>query len=309
MGIDVTSSWGWRLTHRRISRICRGCRRFGRGRLARRRRGFTLIELLVVIAIIALLMSILMPSLNLAKKQARSAGCKMNLHHWALIWDMYCDDNNGYFPEPTNLGWKRGTWIIALRDGWDTNSDILRCPSATKRRPGQQGDYLDYGGSQYAYIQGAGDTVGTRDPQERNEECSYGASCWLYNYGNETAIQQRPTAWNWRTKNTPRAYEVPVFADTMWRGGGPYANGAKGDPPRTDSQWLGYDREMMHFCINRHNGFVNHLFLDWSARTVGVKELWKLKWHKQFDTNGPWTQSGGVTPTDWPQWMSRFKDY
>ena len=91
-----------------------------------RRRGFTLIELLVVIAIIALLMSILMPSLNLAKKQARSAGCKMNLHHWALIWDMYCDDNNGYFPEPTNLGWKRGTWIIALRAA---NNRRCLCPT------------------------------------------------------------------------------------------------------------------------------------------------------------------------------------
>jgi prepilin-type N-terminal cleavage/methylation domain-containing protein len=271
-----------------------------------RRNGFTLIELLVVIAIIALLMSILMPSLSLAKKQARSAGCKMNLHHWALIWDMYCNDNNDYFPEPTNLGWKRGTWIIALREGWDTNSDILRCPASTKRRP----DGAQWGGSQWTYIQGTGDTVNTRDPQERQEECSYGANCWIYNYkANETAIQSRPTEWNWRSRNTPRAHEVPIFGDAMWRGGGPYPSGQRGDPPRLDSQWLGYDREMMHFCINRHNGFVNHLFLDWSARTVGVKELWKLKWHRQFDTNGSWTRGGGVAPADWPQWMSRFKDY
>ena len=66
---------------------------------------------------------------------------------------------------------------------------------------------------------------------------------------------------------------------------------------------------MMHFCIDRHNGFDNHLFMDWSARTVGVKELWTLKWHKTFDTEGPWTVAGGVNPTDWPQWMRRFKDY
>jgi prepilin-type N-terminal cleavage/methylation domain-containing protein len=269
-------------------------------------RAFTLIELLVVIAIIALLMSILMPSLNLARKQARSAGCKMNLHNWGLIWSMYCDDNNGRFPEPTSLGWQRGTWIVALRNGWDTKSNILLCPSAVKRRP----DGAEYGGSQWSYIQGTGDSVSTRDPREREEECSYGANNWLYDFrSGVTEIQSRPTAWNWRTKNTRQAYLVPVFADSMWRGGGPYADGTRGDPPQLESQWLGYDREMMHFCIDRHNGFVNHLFMDFSARAVGVKELWKLKWHKEFDVDGPWTVSGGVNPTDWPQWMRRFRDY
>ncbi len=269
-------------------------------------RAFTLIELLVVIAIIALLMSILMPSLSLARKQARSAGCKMNLHNWGLIWSMYCDQNDGKFPVATSLGWKRGTWIVALRNGWDTKSDILRCPSALKRRP----DGQDYGGSQYSYIQGDGDSVNTRDPRERKEICSYGANNWLYDFGSGvTAIQGRPTEWNWRTKNTRQAYRVPVFADAMWRGGGPYTHGSGGDPPEFESQWSGYAAEMKHFCIDRHNGFVNHLFMDWSSRAVGVKELWTIKWHKTFDTAGPWTQAGGVNPSDWPQWMHRFTDH
>ncbi|MCJ7675516.1 MAG: hypothetical protein MUO33_10245, partial [Sedimentisphaerales bacterium] len=62
-------------------------------------------------------------------------------------------------------------------------------------------------------------------------------------------------------------------------------------------------------CINRHDGFINGLFLDWSVRKVGLKELWTLKWHREFDTAGPWTKAGGVKPEDWPQWMRRFKDY
>ena len=49
--------------------------------------------------------------------------------------------------------------------------------------------------------------------------------------------------------------------------------------------------------------------MDWSVRKVGVKELWTLKWDKDFDTAGPWTKAGGVKPEDWPQWMRRFKDY
>jgi len=272
-----------------------------------RERAFTLIELLVVIAIIAMLMGILMPSLNLVRKQARSAGCKMNLHNWALIWDMYCDDNDGYFPRSLTgeLGWVRGTWIVALRDKWSTRSKMLLCPSATQRRPGPGN--LEYGGSKWTYIQGQGRAGNEKG--EQAEECSYGANCWLYNYDNQTAIQGRPTVNNWRTKMTPQAHNVPVFADTMWRGGGPSEYGERGDPPPYESHWAGYKAEMMHFCIDRHNGFINHLFMDWSARTVGVKELWKLKWHRNFDQNGSWTTKGGVAPGDWPQWMRRFKEY
>jgi hypothetical protein len=45
------------------------------------------------------------------------------------------------------------------------------------------------------------------------------------------------------------------------------------------------------------------------VRPVGLKELWTIKWHSDFDTAGPWTEAGGVQPEDWPQWMRSFKDY
>jgi prepilin-type processing-associated H-X9-DG protein len=66
---------------------------------------------------------------------------------------------------------------------------------------------------------------------------------------------------------------------------------------------------MAPFCLNRHNGHVNCLFLDWSVRKVGLKELWTLKWNQDFNTAGPWTKRGGVKPEDWPHWMRKFKDY
>ena len=44
-----------------------------------KKRAFTLIELLVVIAIIAVLMAVLMPSLQRVKKQARDSVCRSNL--------------------------------------------------------------------------------------------------------------------------------------------------------------------------------------------------------------------------------------
>jgi hypothetical protein len=67
---------------------------------------------------------------------------------------------------------------------------------------------------------------------------------------------------------------------------------------------------MGHYAIDRHNGFVNAVFLDWTVRKVGIKELWKLKWHRAFDNAaGPWTTAGGCMPGDWPDWMKNFKDY
>ena len=60
----------------------------------KRHKGFTLIELLVVIAIIALLLSIVMPSLNLAKRQAQGMACASNTKGLARCWILYASDNN-----------------------------------------------------------------------------------------------------------------------------------------------------------------------------------------------------------------------
>jgi hypothetical protein len=66
---------------------------------------------------------------------------------------------------------------------------------------------------------------------------------------------------------------------------------------------------MARTCINRHQGFENIAFMDWSVRKVGLKELWTLKWHKSFDTGGPWTKAGGVVGSDWPEWIRPYRDY
>ena len=64
----------------------------------RKGKGFTLIELLVVIAVIALLLGILVPTLQGIRKQAKAVRCQAILKQWGLVWTMCCQDNAGYFP-------------------------------------------------------------------------------------------------------------------------------------------------------------------------------------------------------------------
>jgi len=75
----------------------------------RRVKGFTLIELLVVIAIIAVLMGILMPSLNRAREQGKRAGCLNNLKQLGLAWIAYAGDNDDKIMNGESEGGTAGT--------------------------------------------------------------------------------------------------------------------------------------------------------------------------------------------------------
>ncbi len=78
-------------------------------------RAFTLIELLVVIAIIALLVSILMPSLQKAKELAKDVVCKSNQKSVAYGVLLYAEEHNDIYP--FNLNKARGFADILL--SWD----------------------------------------------------------------------------------------------------------------------------------------------------------------------------------------------
>jgi prepilin-type N-terminal cleavage/methylation domain-containing protein len=79
--------------------------------------GFTLVELLVVIGIIALLISILLPSLNKAREQSKRVACLSNMHEIDLAYRTYAAENRDYYPIGF-VGWKQFNYIIDdARDG------------------------------------------------------------------------------------------------------------------------------------------------------------------------------------------------
>ncbi|HPD30848.1 MAG TPA: prepilin-type N-terminal cleavage/methylation domain-containing protein [Phycisphaerae bacterium] len=79
-------------------------RRFRMSRRTPACKGFTLIEVLVVVAIIALLISILLPSLRQARDLAKRVMCNTNLHDLGICLNTYAHENNAFFPPTPYLG-------------------------------------------------------------------------------------------------------------------------------------------------------------------------------------------------------------
>jgi len=256
------------------------------------RRAFTLIELLVVIAIIALLMAILMPALGHVKIQARSVACQSKLNQWGRVFAMYTMDNNAYFAS----GSSGKMWNTVLQPYY-IEPGLRLCPMAS-RPVSTTGNATPWGSKFLAW--GRFDVTYA----ELGLEGVCGSYAMNGHVSNPTPGMEDPwgrdMSKNIRSPNVKQASDIPLFLDCVWLGGLPEHFDT---PPQFDGDCefgdLGVN--MQGFCIDRHTGSINGLFVDYSVRRIGLKQLWKLKWHHKFDTN--------ADPPIWPEWMRNFQDY
>jgi len=274
----------------------------------------------VVIAVIALLMAILIPALHRARRQARTVVCQSNLRQWAMTLGAYTQTYEGRFPSVAR-GWGalwllRGTFIgdedpnanHAALHGFHTKG-IALCPMAT--RP--------------ADPNGGGFVIGVTTPSMRwhmRGQLGTPTGAWqiltpeprfVGSYGYNSALF---TAF--RIERDPRPDQPPELNTFLLREHAsiPVLLDATGPLPHIDAAYaigarggVGGGPGLNQFVMDRHGRATNGMFLDWSVRSVGLKELYTLKWASDFDRANRWTKAGGVQPNDWPKWMRDCKDY
>lgn len=273
------------------------------------RRAFTLMELLVVIAIIVLLVAILLPVAGRVRVHARSLACQSNLRQWGLLVNTYVAGNDGKFfyymthidtvttPQPATV-WVKSWWYIFLTDFADYR-DIWLCPMA-RARPTDGAT-----GSTFRAWRGERGTErlpsGSWGEVERELLGSYAVNGWVG--FDHRPDPNRPNSGCWTTPYVKGASDVPLVFDCRCS---IYYGTVDDPPPEPDANPNQYYSS--NVCMDRHTGGINAVFMDWSVRKVGLKQLWGLKWHREYDTTGRWTIAGGVQPGYWPAWMRRFKD-
>ena len=273
------------------------------------KKGFTLIELLVVISIIALLLSVILPSLGKAKEAAKGVLCRNNVRQMAVAFATYSMDNGG---KMFNLDYGSKYWFrqIAPYLGDDFFQDdptadgsgvmtIGICPS-TKVTP-----WAD--NPTDSQINGTcKETWGFKTFGDNKVITgSYGINAWLLPDPPRSNSQTYYQQWGGNIADTYGKYfdrysnvrsDVPLLADSFRMDSWPMSV----DNPPSEKKYLkelntsspyaspphqpGYF--MQRFTVDRHGMAVNVGFVGGHVDKIDIEDLWMLRWNKKFGIRG-----------------------
>jgi hypothetical protein len=236
------------------------------------------------------------------RRRAKEAVCLSNLRQWGNVLAAFAADNDGYLCG-YNSGWPEHSWPVALFPYYG-QPNLRFCPEAV--RTWSEGAPADSPFSAWGVWDICDWWWTDIDEYLCDLYGSYGMNEWAGNVEPELGSAYGGLNKFWRRVPVKGGGTVPLLLGCNFMGGFPEH---LDEPPAYDGQWNIIDSQMTRFCMNRHIGYVNSVFLDFSARNVGLKELWTLKWHREYNVCGPWTTCGGMHTEDWPDWMQHFPDY
>jgi prepilin-type N-terminal cleavage/methylation domain-containing protein/prepilin-type processing-associated H-X9-DG protein len=279
-------------------------------------RAFTLVELLVVIGIIAVLVGILLPSLQSARAASQRVACLSNVRQLTTAMTMYNQENQykliaewtvgpmwPYLIKPY-LGYRPNQPTSDPRlNNEQTRDAIFQCPAAYEKatddsfnspapNPFEQHftNHSSFGKIQSAYgmnrwlydrsKKDATDTPGSIDSGSRY-------FFYYYSYGGTFPPRPRMSVNFLTLTNSQKFGDIPLFFDCRWRDARPSSNSEK--------YFLNGEQsgDMDLVATKRHGKYVNISFVDGSARTIPLPELWAAKWH------ATWNRPATLPPVPW----------